>query len=214
MIIAILIIIFTISYIVACMFGAIIYKFSFPVLLICGPILTGAIVKIYNQTKKYGMKSVFRFSHNSTENEQMNLVEHILNKQQGTHIIKIDDSKLICVSTSGIYLIKILEYAGRIEGNETDETFILKDNGTTRISNFFLELKELEEQIPYSIQKIIIKKEICMLDSSYSREYQVIGIHHFHFEFQKMNKEIQYTEEVVESIYEEIKQMSKNVKLQ
>ena len=89
MIIAILIIIFTISYIVACMFGAIIYKFSFPVLLICGPILTGAIVKIYNQTKKYGMKSVFRFSHNSTENEQMNLVEHILNKQQITHISTI-----------------------------------------------------------------------------------------------------------------------------
>lgn len=52
----------------------------------------------------------------------MNLVEHIL-KKQNKYIIKIDNNKLICISTSGIYLIKILEYIGRIEGEEENTLY-------------------------------------------------------------------------------------------
>ena len=80
------------------------------------------LVKIYIQVKKYGARSAFRLSQKNIENEQMNLVEHIL-KKQNKYIIKIDNNKLICISTSGIYLIKILEYIGRIEGEEENTLY-------------------------------------------------------------------------------------------
>ncbi len=80
------------------------------------------LVKIYIQVKKYGARSAFRLSQKNIENEQMNLVEHIL-KKQNKYIIKIDNNKLICISTSGIYLIKILEYIGRIEGEKENTLY-------------------------------------------------------------------------------------------
>lgn len=196
-----------------CLLEVIIYKRMIALLFLLLPILIGIIIKVYFQVKKYGKNKVFRFSHEEVENEQMNLIEHILRKQGVTHILKIDDSNIICISTSGVYFIRILEYTGRIEGEEREEKLILKDEGTKEIPNFFLEIKSLADSLDYKVQKIIIKKEICMLDMSYSKEYQVIGIHHFHFEFQKMNQDKIYTVEEVKSIYEEIKKLSNNVKL-
>jgi len=118
----------------------------------------------------------------------MNLVEHIL-KKQNKYIIKIDNNKLICISTSGIYLIKILEYIGRRRRGR--KYFILKDEGVCEIPNFFLELDKVEENLKLKshVKKIIVKKGICMLEVPYSKEYKVFNIHQLYFKFQKMNRE-------------------------
>lgn len=95
--------------------------------------------KVIRNGKKYGYKSVFRAFHKyPSDNEHIKLVEFILRKSKQFHrLLFFDEQTIIFISESGIYLIQIIDYIGKILGKEQDPVLLLK-NETKKIFLIFL----------------------------------------------------------------------------
>ena len=206
-IIIILTILITLVYIIACMLGTMVFYLRVPILILLIACIPVVIIKIYYQIKKYGAKKVFRvFSKTSIENEQQNLVEHILRIWKSIHYIhKTKENLLLFISKSGIYIIKVIDYYGNIIGGEKDDILTLKNESTSIIDNFFKRLNEVEVELKVylpniPIQKIIVSKETCTIGIPYSDEYLIIGIHSFYCRTKILEKNVLLSEEKVKEI--------------
>ncbi len=178
-------------------------------------------MKVIHNSKKCAKDSLFRvFQQRPEENEQLNLVEFILNKEVSkSAIFRFDKEIIVCLTQSGVYLLKVLDYTGQITGGENKPTFQLSGKFASLIPNFFLELEELEGKLKnniahLTIKKLIVKKETCIIDVPYSSEHQIIGINNLYYTFQNMNKERYYTEDQLLEIQNSITYyLSKSVNL-
>lgn len=194
-----------------------IYAFRFFALFILLLLAFIIYIKVKRDIRKYGSDSIFRAFHKyPTDNEQLKLVKNILkNKIKIQTLLELDSEILVAIDESGILLIKILEAVGRIIPNSEESSFLVKNETTTVIPNFFQELDSIEKEIQSQInniriKKIIVKKGTCRIEIPYSKEYLVAGMHNFYYELQRFTKEKKYTKEMIEkcSIH-----LSKNVKL-
>lgn len=174
--------------------------------------------KVYRNIKRCGSKSIFRAFHQyPNDNEQLNLVEHILTKEQKFHIVlRTNYEILIFISCSGVYLIKVLSQLGRILGESNNETLIVKNGGEETIPNFFLELKKLENflkiKIPnLVIKKLVIKKGTCLLQIPYLGEYQVIEVHNLYYQLRHWDKKRVYTEDQVQKLSTHVSDCLSNI---
>lgn len=198
-----------------------IYSFRWTIFILLLAFVLIICWKVHRNIKRCGSKSIFRAFHQyPTDNEQLNLVEHILTKEQKFHIVlRTDYEILIFISCSGIYLIKVLSHLGRILGESKDETLIVKNVKEETIPNFFLELKKLENllniRIPnLVIKKLVIKKGTCLLQIPYLGEYQVIEVHNLYYQLQHWDKKMVYTEDQVRKLSAHISNcLSNTVKL-
>lgn len=178
-------------------------------------------IKVKREIKKYGPKSIFRAFHQyPKENEQLKLVKNILlSKIKAQSLFELDSEILVCVTKSGIYLIKVLDSVGKISGNKKDSSLLLKNEKVEYISNFFLELDTIETDMKKQIKnvmikKIIIKKGTCLIEIPYSKSYLVVGMHNFYYELQKLEKEKRYTDEIIQKLISNLSHiLSNNVKL-
>lgn len=178
-------------------------------------------IKVKREIKKYGPKSIFRAFHQyPKENEQLKLVKNILlSKIKVQSLFELDSEILVCVTKSGIYLIKVLDSVGKISGNKKDSSLLLKNEKVEYISNFFLELDTIETDMKKQIRnvmikKIIIKKGTCLIEIPYSKSYLVVGMHNFYYELQKLEKEKRYKDEIIQEFTSNLSHiLSNNVKL-
>lgn len=177
------------------------YSFWWLVTLILLLLLLIVSIKAIHESKKFGKGSLFRAFHKyPEENEQLNLVEFILNKEvEKSAIFRLDKEIIVCLAQSGVYLIKVLDYVGRVTGKENEPTFQLSGKFASLIPNFFLELEQLEGNLKnnvahLTIKKLIVKKETCIIEAPYSFEHQIIGINNLYYTFRNMNKEKYYTD--------------------
>lgn len=178
-------------------------------------------IKVKREIKKYGPKSIFRAFHQyPKENEQLKLVKNILlSKIKAQSLFELDSEILVCVTKSGIYLIKVLDSVGKISGGKKDSSLLLKNEKVEYISNFFLELDTIETDMKKQIRnvmikKIIIKKGTCLIEIPYSKSYLVVGMHNFYYELQKLEKEKRYTDEIIQEFTSNLSHiLSNNVKL-
>lgn len=178
-------------------------------------------IKVKREIKKYGPKSIFRAFHQyPKENEQLKLVKNILlSKIKVQSLFELDSEILVCVTKSGIYLIKVLDSVGKISGGKKDSSLLLKNEKVEYITNFFLELDTIETDMKKQIRnvmikKIIIKKGTCLIEIPYSKSYLVVGMHNFYYELQKLEKEKRYTDEIIQEFTSNLSHiLSNNVKL-
>lgn len=178
-------------------------------------------IKVKREIKKYGPKSIFRAFHQyPKENEQLKLVKNILlSKIKVQSLFELDSEILVCITKSGIYLIKVLDSVGKISGGKKDSSLLLKNEKVEYISNFFLELDAIETDMKKQIKnvmikKIIVKKGTCLIEIPYSKSYLVVGMHNFYYELQKLEKEKRYTDEIIQELTSNLSHiLSNNVKL-
>ncbi|MCI9234103.1 MAG: hypothetical protein HFH08_05895 [Bacilli bacterium] len=198
-----------------------IYSFRWFALIILFLLAFIIYIKVRREIKKYGPKSIFRaFRKYPTENEQLNLVKNVLiSKIKVDLLFELESAFFIAVTKSGIYIIKVLNAEGKISGNTYDAKLVLKGERTQLISNFFIELDNIEKDIKNKVkniivQKMIVKKGVCFLDISYSKSYLIFGMHNFYYELQKLQRKKCYTEEVIHELDLMLSDyLSNNVKL-
>lgn len=203
------------------LFFYMIYTFRWYTLLLFIVFMIFLLMKVVKEYKVYGLHSIFRaFQPYPTTNEQLNLVEFICKRNKGIHItIPVKEHEIISVSKSGVFLIRELDYIGKILGKEEDKMLTLQTSSFSSIPNFFWEVKQLEKCLKQVfpdliIKKIIIKKGTCMIMFPWSREFEVLGLHNLYYHLQKLEKKKIYTEEKVKEIASSISNfLSNDVKL-
>lgn len=199
------------------------YSFWWLVTLILLILLGMISIKAVHEAHSFGYRSLFRAFHKyPNANEQLNLVEFILTRgKEKNTVFRFQEDILICLARSGVYLIKVLDYVGRISGNIEDTRFQLNGGKlASYIPNFFFELDQLEEILKNNIarlhiQKLIIKKGTCVIQIPHSRDYQITEEHSLYYTFQKMNKEKFYTAEEIKKLQFDLNEyLSKCVNLE
>lgn len=179
---------------------ALVFYFGWPCILL---FVFALIIKTWIQYKKYG-SSIFRaFKTKEIKDENVNLICYIINQnKEKQHFIYDNKNTLIWISKSGVYLIKILEYTGRIVGDINNEVFTLKEKYSTTVPNFFFELDKIEKLLneeieSLEIKKMIVKKENCMIEVPYDREYQILGVRTLYNDIQIKEKKTYYSEDQI-----------------
>ena len=213
--------IFTFLFVFLAIVIYIIYSFRWVALFFFLLLVFIICIKARKDIKKHGSGSIFRAFHKyPSRNQQLRLVKNILRNKLNIHSIFEFDSELIVgISRGGIYVLKVLEAVGRISGDCCDTTLLLKNGDTAIIPNYFLELDIIEKKIKKEIKnavikKIIVKKGTCIFEIPYTKEYIVVGMHNFYYQFQMFEKKVNYTEEQVKTIETSFSNyLSKNVKL-
>ena len=178
-------------------------------------------IKVRREIKKYGPKSIFRAFHQyPTENEQLKLVKNILlSKTKVYSLFEMDSEILVSITNSGIYIIKVLGAIGKISGDKKDSSLIVRNEKVEYISNFFLELDNIEIDIKkqiknINIKKVIVKKGTCLIEIPYSKAYLIVGMQNFYYELEKLEKEKQYSLKKITEIDLNLSHiLSNNVKL-
>lgn len=179
---------------------ALVFYFGWPCILLFFFLI---IIKTWIQYKKYGSSIFKAFKTKQIKDENINLICYIINQnKEKQHLIYDNKNTLIWISKSGVYLIKILDYTGRIVGDMHSDVLTLKEKYSTIIPNFFFELDKIEKILNNEIEhlemkKMIVEKENCMIEIPYDREYQILGIRTLYNDIQIKEKKTYYSEDEV-----------------
>lgn len=127
-------------------------------------------------------------------------------------IIRYNDFFLL-FHERGIYLLKPLEYDNKILGNIKDEVLVnwLNAGNVVEIPNFFKQIDDLNKRLTLKIKEpiinILIKKEICILETKYSKKFNVISKTNFLYRLNNVikNEELKYSKEDIKELINKLK---------
>lgn len=172
-------------------FKFIIYIFVFILIyIIIGSVLTLIINRIKGTTKQF---QIFKKKVNIDLNEEYMMT--IFKKIQGYKKIIKYHNMYILLHEKEILIIKSIEYDNKIKGNIDDEYLINKISFSDEktIPNFFQELTDLtnkiQEKLNQPVKKIILKKEICLLEMDIPIEYTIVSKTNCLYTLNKMLKD-------------------------